>query len=112
MTQAVAVMFATAKARAIAICSRTMHELEETRDMVLAVSPETAVHLARVDVRNETDVRTFFEDTKARFGTVDVGVSNAGANSSFDALVSSNVDVWWNDYVGESFHHQVKYRKA
>ena len=92
-------MFAKARAQAIGICSRTLSGLEDVRKEILEISPDTLVHVQRVDVCCEEDVNSFFDRMKSTFGAVDVAVSNAGANSCFEPFVSTNTETWWNDFV-------------
>ena len=94
-------MFAKANARAIGICSRTVSELQTTRDEIGTISPDTQVYLQRVDVGCEEDVKSFFDQMKTAFGTIDVLVSNAGANSCFEHLINTSTELWWSDFVSE-----------
>jgi len=96
----VAIQFAKAHARAIAICARTTSELEKVRKEINEISPDTAVHLQQVDVKDEQAVKSLFETVKQKFGAVDVVVSNAGAQREMSLISQSNADTWWEDFVG------------
>ena len=92
-------MFAEANARAIGICARTLSELEETRDKILAISPGTSVYLQQVDITAESDVRSFFEAAKSELGSIDVAVSNAGAQNEFKPIADTSTEQWWDEIV-------------
>lgn len=93
-------MFAQANAKAIAICSRTISELEETRAEINEINPSTAVILRKVDITCEEDVNVFFKDIKQEVGKIDVAVSNSAANS-YDPLPSSTTAQWWDVFVSQ-----------
>ena len=92
-------MFAKAHARVITICARTVDELQETKEVILKLSPHTSVHLQQVDVTLEEEVTLLFDNVKSKFGTIDVAVSNAGANSIFESISKSDSTQWWADIV-------------
>lgn len=99
ISQAIAVMSAKAGARAVAIGARTISELEETKAEISKVNPATQVHIAKLDVTSNDSVKTFFEQVKAEYGTIDVLVSNAGSNDNQEMLADSDPERWWKDMV-------------
>jgi NAD(P)-dependent dehydrogenase (short-subunit alcohol dehydrogenase family) len=93
-------MFAKAGARVIGICSRTISELETAKNEIRQINPEVDVYMQKVDVSNEEDVKSFFQGLNNQGGgTVDVLVSNAGANSCFEPTLATSTDLWWHDIV-------------
>lgn len=65
------------------------------------ISPQTAVHLQKVDVGNEADVMALYDAVKTKFGGVDVVVSNAAAQSEFGVMLpDTDTEKWWSDFVG------------
>lgn len=100
--QATALMYAKAKAKAIGICARTIHELIETEREILSASPNTKVHLQVVGVTKEEDVASFLETLTSLFGVVDVAVSNAGAKSCLQKISLTDTERWWEDVVRPS----------
>ena len=92
-------MLARAKARAIAICARSLAEVLQTREDILAISPETVVVVAKADVSNEKDMDVFFDTIKTQVGRMDIAISNAGANSCFQNIENTNTEEWWHDFV-------------
>jgi len=70
-------------------------------DVDLAIAEETVslcsadAFAVRVNVADEDDVRTMYEETKGRFGAVDVLYNNAGISPGDDASVlDTTVEAW------------------
>lgn len=62
----------------VSICARTPGELEATREEMAAAAPITEVFGSRCDVSKADDLAAWHEATVARFGTVDILVTNTG----------------------------------
>jgi NAD(P)-dependent dehydrogenase (short-subunit alcohol dehydrogenase family) len=87
----------------IGICSRTISELETTKNEICQINPEVDVYVQKADVANEDDVKSFFQSLNNQGGgPVDVLVSNAGANSCFEPTLATSTDLWWHDVVSVS----------
>lgn len=92
-------MFAQAKAKGIAICARTVSQLEETKKAILEVDAEANVYSQQVDVASEQDVKSFFANVKEKFGRIDIAVSNAALNALITPMIASDTDSWWREQV-------------
>ena len=54
-----------------------------------------------LEITDESSVKAAFDAAKAKFGTVDVLVNNAGLNASADHFLrDEDVATWWGDFVG------------
>lgn len=62
----------------VSICARTPGELEATREEMAAAAPITEVFGSRCDVTKADDLAAWHEATVARFGAVDILVTNTG----------------------------------
>ncbi|HEU5249090.1 MAG TPA: SDR family oxidoreductase [Thermoanaerobaculia bacterium] len=62
----------------VSICARTPGELEATREEMAAAAPITEVFGSRCDVTKADDLAAWHEATAARFGAVDILVTNTG----------------------------------
>lgn len=82
LVKAIAVMFAKAGARGVAVGARTESELEETKAEILKVNSATKVHISKLDVISDHSVKSFFEEVKLEYGAIDVLISNAGSNDN------------------------------
>lgn len=101
--QSVAIEFARANPKAIAIAARTLSQLEETKQRIGEISPNTEVHLQQVDVGDEAAVKSLYDAVTSKYGGVDVVVSNAGAQSDYGRLLpDTDTEEWWNDFVRTS----------
>ncbi|KAI0872504.1 hypothetical protein GGS24DRAFT_433828 [Hypoxylon argillaceum] len=49
---------------------------------------------AKTDITDETAVNTFFANTSAKFGRIDMLVNNAGVMDKFDAAGTASLDMW------------------
>lgn len=65
----------------IAICARTLQTLEKTAREIQQETGGEVLHQV-VDVRNESEVAKFVAGTEARFGKVDICVTNSGGPPS------------------------------
>lgn len=99
MSQAIAVMFARAGAKAVAVGARTESQLEETKKLVLEANPKTAVHISGLDVTSDQSVKSFFEAVKTKFGTIDTVISNSGVNRIIKPVAETETDDWWHHFV-------------
>lgn len=98
--QAVAIEFAKANAKAIALAARTVSQLEEVKAQIHSISPETEVHLQQVDVGDEAAVKSLFDSAREKFGTINIVVSNAAAQTEYGKMmVDTDTDIFWNDFV-------------
>lgn len=95
-----AIEFAKGNAKAIALAARTVSQLEEVKEQINQISPQTEVHLQQTDVGQEAAVKSLYDTVQSKFGGVDVVVSNAGAQTQFGiTLPDTDTDSWWNDFV-------------
>ncbi|WP_323772520.1 SDR family oxidoreductase [Antarctobacter sp.] len=90
--RSIAIYFARAGAD-LAICSRTMAELEAVRAEVEAEGVRCFVRA--VDLSNEPATQTFCEDVLKEFGKVDVLVNNAGSELETGRIDASDPAKWW-----------------
>lgn len=77
----------------VSICARTPVELEATREEMAAAAPITEVFGSRCDVSKADDLSAWHEATIARFGAVDILVTNTGGPPSARFLELSE-DQW------------------
>ncbi|KAK5172824.1 uncharacterized protein LTR77_002944 [Saxophila tyrrhenica] len=93
--QAIAVAFAQAHARRIALLGRTRSTLEETAALVERASGGTTdVFLVTADITIKEQVQTAFDSTFNRFGgqVPDVLVNNAGGLAGIGSLTNVDID--------------------
>ncbi len=86
--------FALALARAgadVAITSRTLASLDETKGLVEALGRRC--HRVVLDVRGQESIAAAVADAHSHFGKIDILVNNAGCNIRKPAL-----DVTWDDW--------------
>lgn len=65
----------------IVLAGRKKHTLEETRDLLLQITPKQQYLTIPTDVTIESDVENLFSQTMKTFGRVDLLFNNAGVNS-------------------------------
>ncbi|KAL4888403.1 hypothetical protein BDV59DRAFT_196457 [Aspergillus ambiguus] len=87
--RAVALSFARAGARKIALIGRTETKLLETQKLLTC---DSSVHAA--SVTNEANI----EDIAAQVGTWDVLILNAAYLAAPETIVDSSVDDWWQSF--------------
>lgn len=97
--QAIALMFARANAKVIAICSRTEAQLEETRAAIQEINPDIRVIYKSVDIASESDLAGFINTIAQDYGRIDVVVSNAGIQGPRGRTIDQDVDTWWKQMV-------------
>jgi NAD(P)-dependent dehydrogenase (short-subunit alcohol dehydrogenase family) len=76
--KALALRFA-GEGAAVALCSRNPSELDDVREEILAVHPDTRVLIQPCDISDHKQIDAFVHSVVKEFGTVDVLVNNAGA---------------------------------
>ena len=78
---------------AVAICSRDAKRIEEAAERIRAAVPGATIHAAAHDLSNEAGGRRFIDEAAAKFGRLDVVVTNSGgpAPGSFDQLPLATV---------------------
>jgi 3-oxoacyl-[acyl-carrier protein] reductase len=62
----------------VSICARTADEVEAAREEMAAAAPITEVFGSRCDVSKAEDISAWHQATVARFGAVDILVTNTG----------------------------------
>src|SRR5688572_7312485 len=62
----------------LSMCARTGDELEAAREELAATAPLSEVFAFRCDVASEEDLAAWYAATVARFGSVDILVTNTG----------------------------------
>lgn len=77
----------------VAICSRTLKELEEVKAELEAEGVRCMI--AAVDLSDPQATERFCADVLSDFGTVDVLVNNAGAELENARIDESDPDNWW-----------------
>jgi NAD(P)-dependent dehydrogenase (short-subunit alcohol dehydrogenase family) len=76
----------------VAIVGRSQSRLDETLGAIEAAGGKATVHSA--DVADEAAVRRIVSDTEARFGPVDILISNAGLDGPFGPLWLNDTAAW------------------
>lgn len=90
--RSIALAFARAGAD-LAICSRTVAELEATRQAIEAEGSNCFLGVADLSDPGETE--GFCREALAALGQVDVLVNNAGAQLEIGKVAESDPDLWW-----------------
>ncbi|MCJ7870952.1 SDR family oxidoreductase [Phaeobacter sp. J2-8] len=90
--RSIAMSFARAGAD-IAICSRTVAELEAVKSEVEAEGVRCLMHA--VDLSDEVATKHFCDDVLTQFGKIDVLVNNAGAQLETGRIEQSDPGKWW-----------------
>lgn len=83
-----------AKATTVVI-ARSEEELEETVTEIRAAGGQASAYLA--DVTNRSAVQKIIEDIKAKYGTINLLVNNAGVGGSLGPLSETDPDAWWHN---------------
>jgi NAD(P)-dependent dehydrogenase (short-subunit alcohol dehydrogenase family) len=83
----------------LAICSRTVSELEKTKSEIERFGRK--VHIQEVDVLKIPDIHSMVEETAKKFGHIDILVNNAGVNipqlavevteEAWDKIINTNL---------------------
>jgi NAD(P)-dependent dehydrogenase (short-subunit alcohol dehydrogenase family) len=96
----IATAYAKANANSIVISARKVADLKATEELIHEINPGIEVLCAALEITSEEFVKEFFDQIKARFGTVDVLVNNAGLfRSEGHFLRSASLDILWEDIV-------------
>lgn len=83
-----AVSFARANAKAIALLGRSADGLAKTEQLVKELNPVAQVHSAVVDITDAAGVINAFDEIVARLGVPNVLINNAGALSLASTMES------------------------
>ncbi|EHK19748.1 uncharacterized protein TRIVIDRAFT_46933 [Trichoderma virens Gv29-8] len=93
-----ATAFAKANAKAIVLSARNVADLQSTEELIHEINPRIEVLSAKLEITDEESVKSFFDQIKAKFGTADVLVNNAGLFQSEGQFVQSGLlETWWHD---------------
>jgi NADP-dependent 3-hydroxy acid dehydrogenase YdfG len=71
------------------LVARRLEELEKLKTDI-----NTEIYIAKVDVRDNTQVINFFQDIPAEFKNIDVLVNNAGLAKGLDSSAEANIEDW------------------
>lgn len=75
--------------------------MKETEANIKKANPDVEVLPLALEITDEASVKAAFDAVKARFGTVDVLVNNAGLSGSLGHFLrDEEVAKWWADFVG------------
>ncbi|KAG4436873.1 hypothetical protein IFR05_007636 [Cadophora sp. M221] len=96
--KAFAASFAKAGAKAIILVARNPEELEASSQEIKKINSEVLVLAQSVDIRDESAIRDLFADIKAKFGTADVLVNNAGSGKSALPIKEVDASDFWYDF--------------
>ena len=77
---------------AVAICSRTLSELEET---VRLIGPGGQIYAEDLDVTDAERVKSFVANTESKLGPITAVVNNAGIGGPVAHSWEMDVDEWW-----------------
>jgi NAD(P)-dependent dehydrogenase (short-subunit alcohol dehydrogenase family) len=94
--KATALAFAKAHAKAIVITGRTETTLEQTSSEIEKLGPKSIFYVA--DVTDSKRTHEIFSSVKARFGSIDVVISNAAYLSDLGDIRDAPVDEWWTGF--------------
>jgi NAD(P)-dependent dehydrogenase (short-subunit alcohol dehydrogenase family) len=96
--QEISLQYARAGAT-LAIVARSEESLGETKSAILAAVPSAEVLVLSADVRDPQSAERAVQAVLARFGKLDIFISNAGAISSIEqTLHQKDPDLWWNSF--------------
>jgi len=54
-------------------------------------------------VTSDESVKSFFSTVKAKFKTIDIAISNSGANDNPALVADTDSETWWNEIVSRLF---------
>jgi NADP-dependent 3-hydroxy acid dehydrogenase YdfG len=92
--------FALAGAKGVIITARKIETLKETEANIKNANPKVEVLPLALEMTDESSVKAAFDAVKAKFGTVDVLVNNAGlSGSAGHFLRDGDIATWWADFV-------------
>ncbi|KAI9449370.1 NAD-P-binding protein [Lactarius psammicola] len=96
--QEISLQYARAGA-ALAIVARSEESLGETKRAILDAVPSAEVLMLAADVRDAQSAARAVKAVLARFGKLDILISNAGAISPVEqTLHQKDPDSWWNTF--------------
>ena len=102
--KAIAIAFAKAHAKGIALLGRTRSSLEEAASEIKKVSEQTDVHIVAADITVQSQVIEAIDSVISHFGSVpDVLVNNAGGLLGLGLLANLDID----EYM-KAFHLNVR----
>ena len=90
--KSIAIAFAKAGAD-VAICARDENEIAVTATEIAALGRQCLPIVA--DLADPTATRDFADQTKTRFGAIDIIVNNAGGYLERGSFADSDPDQWW-----------------
>lgn len=97
--KAIAIAFAQAHAKGIALLGRTESTLQEMSDAIKKISHSTDVLLAIADIQDKKQVQNAIDTTVKHFsGVPDVLVLNAGALKGVGSLIGVDIDDFWSSF--------------
>ena len=102
--EAIAIEFATNGAK-VAISSRTLSELKETKEKIEKIGGECLV--VQADITNLKDIKKMFEKTEKKFGKIDILVNNAGVlfdYGPFTEMKDEHIDTTINVNIKGTIH--------
>lgn len=80
------------------LVARNAEQLAETEADIRALNEQVEVLSVPTDLASEESVARLFDQVKARFGTVDVLINNAGTSND-GRMVDVEFKNWWTDFV-------------
>ncbi len=78
----------------LALCSRSINDLIEVRDCLAGFKNDSDILIAQVDISKSDEVTNFIENTKKRFGSIDILFNNAGVYGPKGFFESGNLEEW------------------
>ena len=92
--------FALVGAKGVVITARKIETLKETKANINHASPNVEVLPLALEMTGDSSVKAAFDAIRAKFGTVDVLVNNAGlSGSASHFLRDDDMVTWWTDSV-------------
>jgi len=80
----------------LALCSRSIKDLIELRNMLVGNDNSSNILIAQVDISQQQHVNDFIETVNNKFGSIDVLFNNAGIYGPKGYFDSCNLDDWVN----------------
>jgi 3-oxoacyl-[acyl-carrier protein] reductase len=94
----------------VAICARTLDDLELAKSMILDVAPECNIYLISADLRNEAGAQDAIKAAVEHYGGIDILVNCAGAAPGHVLL--DITDEIWHEALALKFLGYVRMAKA
>lgn len=92
--RSIALRYAEAGVSSIVLCARTVSELDEVEQSILAINSKITVAKHQLDVSSATNVAKVASKVPA----VDILVNNAGHGGPWILMGDSDPDAWWKTY--------------